>query len=293
MLADSHVVVVGNGGTGSHVVTQLAHLRVGHLTLIDDDVVEATNLSRLVGAVPGDVGRPKVEVLAERARAINPEIEVTAVGGSVLDVDPAVYIGADVIVCATDGHGSRSLLTEVCTQYLMPLIDLGVEVAPGTRDHEDPRGRGRPENAGEAEQFRAGGGVRVLSPGQGCLWCVGTLNPELVRQEYLDPEQRAVEVARGYIRGVDVPEPSVIALNGVVSSLAVLEVCQLLVGMLGRGIQRLLYRAERRSVRTARIDRRVFCHVCGDDGVFARGDAVALKTRWRDNTADFQVQRLG
>lgn len=297
MLADSHVVVVGNGGTGSHAVTQLAQLRVGHLTLIDGDVVEATNLSRLVGAVPSDVGRWKVDVLAECARAVNPSIELTVVRGSVLDVDPAVYTGADVIVCATDGHGSRSLLTELCTQYLVPLVDLGVEVDPGTRmdlgNPDEPAGSARPEGAGDTDQFRAGGGVRVLRPGQGCLWCAGTLNPEFVRQEYLDPEQRALDVARGYIRGVDVPEPSVIALNGVVSSLAVLEVCQLLVGMLGSGTARVLYRAERRSVRTARIARRSSCHVCGDDGVFAQGDAVSLKTRWRDNADDLRVQRLG
>lgn len=279
VLAASHVVVVGTGGTGSHVLTQLAHLRVGRLTLIDDDLVETTNLSRLIGAVPSDVGRPKVEVLADHVRAIHPDIDVTAIRESVLDVDPAVYTGADVIVCATDGHGSRSLLTEVAAQYLVPVVDLGVEVDPGAAD--------------DLGTFRAGGGVRVLRPDQGCLWCAGTLIPELVRREYLDPDERALEAARGYIRDADVPEPSVVALNGVVASLAVLEVCQILVGMLGDGRSRLLFRAERRAVTTARIDRRPTCHVCGDEGAFARGDAVPLKTRWQDNADGSRVQRLG
>lgn len=268
ILADSRVVVVGTGGTGSHILSQLAHLRVGHLTLIDDDVVERTNLSRLIGATPADVGRPKVEVLAAHLRGTYPDIDAQPIQASVLDVDPDVYTGVDVIVCATDGHGSRSLLTEVSTQYLVPLVDLGVEVVPG---HTDP------------DTFRAGGGVRVLRPGQGCLWCAGTLRSELVRQEYLDPDQRAVEIARGYVRDVDNAEPSVVALNGVVASLAVLEICQLLVGMLGSGRSRVLFRAERRAVTTARIERRDTCHVCGDRGVFGRGDRVPVKTRWRDN----------
>lgn len=268
ILANSHVVVVGAGGTGSHVLGQLAHLRVGHLTLIDDDVVETTNLSRLIGASPRDVGRAKVDVVADHVVSIHPDVDALPIRASVLDVDPAMYTGADVIVCATDGHGSRSLLTEIANQYLVPVVDLGVEVVPGHAS---------------ADSFRAGGGVRVLRPGQGCLWCAGTLSSELVRQEYLDAEQRALEIARGYIRGSDVSDPSVVALNGVVASLAVLEVCQLLVGMLGSGRSRLLYRAESRALSTARLDRRPTCHVCGDRGVLGRGDGVAIKTRWREN----------
>lgn len=286
ILADSRVVVVGAGGTGSHILTQLAHLRVGHLTLIDDDVVETTNLSRLIGATPDDVGHPKVDVVAAHVGVIHPDIDVNPIQASVLDVDPAVYTGADVIVCATDGHGSRSLLTEVSTQYLVPLVDLGVEVVPA---HTDPDSG--PDSG--LYSFRAGGGVRVLRPGQGCLWCADNLNSELVRREYLDPDQRALEIARGYIRDVDNAEPSVVALNGVVASLAVLEICQLLVGMLGSGRTRLLYRAERRALTTAHVARRDTCHVCGDHGVLGRGDSVPVKTRWRDNGDGSGVRRLG
>jgi molybdopterin/thiamine biosynthesis adenylyltransferase len=261
LLRQSHVTVVGCGGTGSHIAIQLAHLRVGQLTLIDDDRIEASNLSRIIGATPRDIGRLKAEVLADLCCGINPDIQIAPVAMSVLDADPSRYTGADVIVCATDSHGSRSLLTEVATQYLIPLVDLGVEVVPG------------------GGRFHAGGGVRILRPGQGCLWCAQTLSPALVREEYLDPSQRAVEVRRGYIRGNTEPAPSVVALNGVVASLAVLEVCQLLVGMLGEARTRLLYRAERRAVTTTSVPRNPACHVCGESGVLARGDALAVKTR--------------
>jgi molybdopterin-synthase adenylyltransferase len=294
ILAGSRVVVVGAGGTGSHILTQLAHLRVGHLTVIDGDVVETTNLSRLIGATPGDVNHPKVDVLAAHLRAIHPGIHVTSIQASVLDVDPAVYTGSDLVVCATDGHGSRSLLTEVSTQYLVPLVDLGVEIVPGLTDISSDVGHDSDSGANPcADAFRAGGGVRVLRPGRGCLWCAGNLSPELVRREYLDPDQRAREIARGYVRDVDNAEPSVVALNGVVASLAVLEICQLLVGVLGSGRTRLLFRAERRSLTTAAIARRDTCHVCGDVGVLGRGDAVRVKTRWRYNRDGAGVRRLG
>jgi molybdopterin/thiamine biosynthesis adenylyltransferase len=267
-LRQSHVVIVGCGGTGSHVALQLAHLRVGRLTLIDDDRVEPSNLSRILAATPADVGRLKAEVLASICRSINPDLDVAAIPASILDVDPAAYTGADLIICATDGHASRSLLTEVAVQYLVPMIDLGVEVVPDT------------------DAFRAGGGVRVLRPGQGCLWCARTLSPALVREEYLSPEQRACEVRRGYIRDAAEPAPSVVALNGVVASLAVLEVCQLLIGMLGSGRSRLLYRAERRALGTVALDSDPACHVCGDRGVLARGDAQPVKTRWPYRSVD-------
>jgi molybdopterin/thiamine biosynthesis adenylyltransferase/proteasome lid subunit RPN8/RPN11 len=260
-LRQSHVVLVGCGGTGSHVALQLAHLRVGRLTLIDDDRVEPSNLSRILTANPADIGRLKAEVLANTCRSVNPDLKVASVPMSILDVDPAAYTGADLIICATDGHASRSLLTEVAVQYLLPMIDLGVEVVPGT------------------DAFRAGGGVRVLRPGQGCLWCARTLSPALVREEYLSPAQRDSEVRHGYIRDVTEPAPSVVALNGVVSSLAVLEACQLLVGMLGSGRARLVYRAERRAVAAVALDRDANCHVCGDRGVFALGDAQPVTTR--------------
>ncbi len=263
VLRRAHVVVVGCGGTGSHVLAQLAHLRIGKLTLIDPDLVETSNLSRLVGATSTDVGRAKVDVLADHARGINPSAQVTPLAASILDVNPRALLDADVIVCATDGHGSRALLTEVPQQYLIPVVDLGVEVDP---------------NSGT---FRAGGGVRVLRPGSGCLHCARTLSPDLVREEYLDDDQRILEIRRGYIRGESVPAPSVIALNGVVASLAVLEVCQLLVGMLGDGRDRMLYRAESRALTTASMPSDADCYVCGEVGLLGLGDARPLPTRWR------------
>lgn len=260
-LRSALVAVVGAGGTGSHVATQLAHLGVGHLILVDDDVVEKSNLSRIVGATVDDVGLEKVRVLAAAVSRIRPETTVEAIATSVLGSDAACLGVCDAVVCCTDGHGSRALLAELAAQYLVPLIDLGIEVQPGRQGS------------------RAGGGVRVTRPGQPCLHCMGILDPALVREEFLTDIERRAEQARGYLRGRHEPAPSVIALNGVVASLAVVELIDLLVGVFGPKPARLLYRAEARALTSAAVQRDPACWVCGDPGLLGLGDARPLPRR--------------
>src|SRR5215467_4110042 len=74
-LAQAHVGVVGLGGVGSWAAEALARSGVGRLTLIDADDVCVSNTNRQSHALDGSFGRAKVDVVAERARAINPAIE--------------------------------------------------------------------------------------------------------------------------------------------------------------------------------------------------------------------------
>lgn len=264
-LADAHVVIVGAGGTGSHVAAQVAHLGVGAITVVDDDTVAESNLSRIIGATVGDVGAAKVDVIARYVRSVRPETRVVALRASVLEMDLADLAVADIVVCCTDGHASRAALTELCAQYLLTLVDLGVEV----HDH--------------APASRAGGGVRVVRPGEPCLHCSGVINPNHVRVELLSPHERAAEAARGYLRGLDEPAPSVIALNGVVASLAVTEVLNELVGLFASAPARLLYRADARAVTTAATAGDEQCYVCGRDGIAGLGDDRPLLARRRES----------
>lgn len=261
-LRGARVAVIGAGGTGSHVVTQLAHLGVGHLLLLDHDVVQQSNLSRVVGTTADDVGTAKVHVLTAAVSRIRPETTVEPIAASVLDIDAAGLGECDAVVCCTDGHGSRALLTELAAQYLVPLIDLGIEVQPARQGS------------------RAGGGVRVIRPGQPCLHCMGILDPALVREEFLSDEERRAEQARGYLRGVDEAAPSVIALNGVVASLAVVELIDLLVGVFCPKPARLLYRAEARALTAAGVQQDAACWVCGTTGLLGLGDARQLPRRF-------------
>ena len=79
VLKKRHVLVVGLGGVGAYAAEQLARAGIGKMTLVDGDVVNLTNCNRQLLALQSTLGRPKAEVMAERLRDINPEIELTVI----------------------------------------------------------------------------------------------------------------------------------------------------------------------------------------------------------------------
>ena len=77
-LKAARVLVVGVGGVGSWCAEALVRTGLGHITLMDDDVVAESNVNRQCPATAATIGRPKVEAMAERLRAINPQADVIA-----------------------------------------------------------------------------------------------------------------------------------------------------------------------------------------------------------------------
>lgn len=78
-LKGSHVLVVGLGGVGAYAAEQLARAGVGKMTIVDGDTVNVTNRNRQLLALESTIGRPKAEVMAERIRDINPDIELEVI----------------------------------------------------------------------------------------------------------------------------------------------------------------------------------------------------------------------
>ena len=78
-LRRSHVLVVGLGGVGAYAAEQLARAGIGRMTIVDGDVVNVTNRNRQLLALSSTQGRPKAEVMAERIRDINPDIELEVI----------------------------------------------------------------------------------------------------------------------------------------------------------------------------------------------------------------------
>ena len=78
-LKNSHVLVVGLGGVGAYAAEQLARAGIGRMTIVDGDVVNVTNRNRQLLALGSTQGRPKAEVMAERIRDINPDVELEAI----------------------------------------------------------------------------------------------------------------------------------------------------------------------------------------------------------------------
>lgn len=133
-LEAAHVCVVGVGGVGSWTVEALARSGVGAITMVDLDDVCVTNVNRQLPAVEGQVGRPKVTVLAERVRAINPQCRVTAVPEFLTAATAAAILSPtfDYVVDAVDRMSIKALVIGECRARGRPVATVGA--AGGRRD---------------------------------------------------------------------------------------------------------------------------------------------------------------
>ncbi len=123
-LARSRVAVFGVGGVGSYVVEALARSGVGTLELIDNDVVSVSNINRQLVALHSTVGRPKVEVAAERVRDINPECRVIARRMFYLptNTDEVDLTSFDYVADCIDTVSAKMELIRRCTRLGVPII---------------------------------------------------------------------------------------------------------------------------------------------------------------------------
>jgi len=133
-LRASHVCVVGIGGVGSWTVEALARSGVGKLTLIDLDDVCVSNVNRQLHAVNEAVGRAKVEVMAERARGINPECDVRAMTEFFTEANAHELLATpyDYVVDAIDSVSNKCRLIAQCRERNIPIVTCGG--AGGRRD---------------------------------------------------------------------------------------------------------------------------------------------------------------
>ena len=122
-LLESNVLLIGAGGLGCPLALYLAAAGVGHLGIIDDDVVEASNLQRQVLYQTRDVGRSKVEVAKERIVALNPDVEVTTYHERLTSENALeIFAAYDVIVDGTDNFPTRYLSNDACVLLGKPNV---------------------------------------------------------------------------------------------------------------------------------------------------------------------------
>ena len=119
-LASAHVLVVGVGGVGSWCAEALLRTGVGHLTLMDDDVVAASNLNRQCQATEATLGRPKADALRERLLSICPDADVTA--QTVRFTGPEDISGFDAVVDAIDSVECKAALVLKACELKIPVV---------------------------------------------------------------------------------------------------------------------------------------------------------------------------
>jgi molybdopterin/thiamine biosynthesis adenylyltransferase len=123
-LRAARVLVVGIGGLASPALYYLAAAGVGHLGLVDGDVVEASNLQRQILHFTPDIGRPKTDSAAEKLRALNPTIAVKTHATRLTAANALELIaGYDIVVTGVDNFPTRYLLNDAVVMTGKTLVE--------------------------------------------------------------------------------------------------------------------------------------------------------------------------
>lgn len=126
-LLDAHALIIGVGGLGSPVAMYLAASGVGHLTLVDPDNVDLTNLQRQIVHTTATVGRPKIDSAAQQLKALNPDVELTGINGKLEGEELLAQVRlADVVIDGSDNFPTRFAVNAACVQAHKPLVSAAV-----------------------------------------------------------------------------------------------------------------------------------------------------------------------
>lgn len=196
LLQQLSVAVIGCSGTGSLVTEQLARLGVGHLILVDYDLVEERNLNRIINARRDDAQNscPKVDILARAVKQMDLGTKVHTYQSDLWNREVILAVAeCDIVFGCMDTTSGRFLLNTLATYYLLPYFDVGVKL----ESHS---------NLQDGQIHEICGTVHYLQPGKSSLISRGLISMAMVEAERLaqtDPDMYEQQKRDGYIRGVD------------------------------------------------------------------------------------------
>lgn len=122
-IMSSRALVIGVGGLGSPAALYLATAGVGHLTLVDNDTVDLTNLQRQIAHTEARVGQPKVDSARQALLAINPKLNITTFAERIDGVRMGALVAdADVVLDCSDNFATRQAINAACVQHGVPLV---------------------------------------------------------------------------------------------------------------------------------------------------------------------------
>lgn len=260
--------LVGAGGTGSPLAQNLVYLGARDYLLVDSDSSDETSMNRLVTATATDIKILKVILARRLIRAVAPDAEVHVIQKELQSSEALDALkGVDVLLGCVDNDGARAVLNELAIAYHVPYFDLAVGI-----DAE----KGRVKSAG--------GRLAAVVPGGPCLNCMGEIDVDEARYWLATAEQREFMRRQGYVRGMDVTAPSVVALNAAVAAAAASEIAVYVSGL--RPVSPLseidllgLGRTVKSQWQTPiRVAKKPGCPVCEMSGA---GDRAEIERRYR------------
>jgi len=139
---EGSVMIVGVGALGCEIAKDFALMGIGKIVLVDLDTIETSNLSRQMLFKPGDEGRPKAEVAAERLKDMNPFLKVDFYFEKLQKLPMSVYEECDVIIAALDNFNARLDLNKICLRLKKPMVEGGTVGFEGHVQVVIPEGSG-------------------------------------------------------------------------------------------------------------------------------------------------------
>ncbi|WP_158511920.1 HesA/MoeB/ThiF family protein [Clostridium arbusti] len=256
ILQNIHIGVVGCGGTGSAVIEELCRLGVGKLTLIDDDKIENTNITRIHGSNLSDVGKPKVTLMQEMIGKINIGTNVIAINEKLDNPNTAKKLrDCDLIFSCVDyTHFTRSILNQIAIAYYIPLIDAGIKFDSKKGILNDIFGR-----------------IDVVLPNDRCLFCSGIIDSNMISAELMTNEEYIKLKEQGYVPELPKDKVQVIPYNSLIGSYAVIEMIQLLTNFKGKNIKHIIYKFMANKTLTIEPDFDSEC-ICNSEKLIGCGD---------------------
>lgn len=295
IIKNSRVLIAGVGGLGCEIAKNLAMLGVGHLDLIDLDVIEHSNLNRQILFVGAKMGEPKAIVAATKLKEINPNITIKGYHTSLERLDPAIYAVADVVVGGLDSMNARFNLNAQCIRFKKPLVDGGVVGYNGhvytILPYENACFECYPMPAAEMDDMAACTVVGVPRKRVHCVFKAYLSLIEASELDEVDPknieqinyiQKEANELAEHYnflplfsqaeiIQLIDIHDPGIITVNAVIASLQSHEVIKILHAIkgnksLGEPVKSYkIFNAMTMKLYSIEKNRNLQCRQCGDN----------------------------
>ncbi len=262
-LVSLHVCIVGLGRIGSLVATTLVQQGVRTLTVIDPDTLEEWNLDAMDAVTTRDLGRLKVETVAEHLQQRFPYTRITAIPRSIVSAEARLAAKCtDILICCVDDDAARLYTGALACCYAKPLLDIGTgifydQVSP----HPVHPTRSAPVQ-GSSPQRALGADVRLIVPGDGCLLCWGGVAQprEAIQRWRTSQPRRPWHVERaGSLR----------SLNAMAAHLGIRLLEDLVAGRLTRSVW-LRFETDAHGVPTLRhllARRRPTCTLCARQGL--------------------------
>ena len=218
VLQNIHIGVVGCGGTGSAVIEELTRLGVGKLTLIDNDTLDKTNLTRVHESKIEYVGMPKVQMMKSVVESIGLGTEVIVFNEKLDNMNTAMKLkDCDIIFSCLDfTHFTRAIINRLSIFYYIPIIDTGIKFYSINGKIVDILGR-----------------IDMVTPNVNCLYCRKELNPKMIAAETMSQEEYLKLKKEGYAPELPNDKVQAMPYNTLIGTYAITEMLQLLTNFKG------------------------------------------------------------